>query len=155
MDVSGFFNYPTADTAQRPDYEFFSNGTEEEWGKLLACTEMQLFDAGDIVMRKGDEGSALYLLTEGTLEVVAPGHPGAPRLWEATTIFGERSFLDGLPRSVTLRALTAGEMLRLGRAAFDSLCAREPRLGQAILFEIGRTVSLRFRESESMRESTE
>lgn len=153
MDTSGFFSYPTADAPRAPDLEFFPHGTEEEWGKLLAYTEMQLFDAGDTVMRAGERGRALYLLTEGTLELVITGHRGAPRLLAATSVFGELSFLDGLPRAATMRALTAGEMLRLGKEAFDSLCAREPRLAQAILFELGRLVSLRCRNAESLHET--
>lgn len=151
MDISGFFPYPTT---ERPgsaagDLEFFPHGTEEEWATLLSYAEMQLFDAGATVMTAGDHGRALYLLTDGTLEVVSRRRR-APPLLTATTVFGELSFFDGRPRSVTLRARTDGEMLRLGRDAFDALCAREPRLGHDILLDLGRIVSLRLRLVEEL-----
>ncbi len=146
MDISQFFPYPTGEAAgAAADFDFFPNGTEEEWALLLSYTEMQLFDAGATVMEAGDHGRAFYLLTEGTLELVSPGPRDSPRLLTATTVFGEMSFFDGRPRSVSLRAQTDGEMLRLGREAFDALCAREPRLGQTVLLELGRIVSLRLR----------
>ncbi len=151
MDISGFFPYPTVEApGAAADLQFFPNGTEEEWATLLSYTEMQLFDAGDTVMRAGDHGRALYLLTDGTLEVVGRSRGGGGQLLTATTIFGELAFLDGLPRSASLRARTDGEMLRLGREAFEALCAREPKLGQAILLELGRIVSLRLRRVEQL-----
>jgi CRP-like cAMP-binding protein len=155
MDTSGLFNYPTVDQRPDPDFEFFPQGTEEEWSKLLAYTEMQLFDEGETVLKEGETGGALFLLTEGTLELASRRRRGYNRLWTATTVFGERSFLDGLPRAVTLRALTHGEMLRLSREAFDSLCARDPRLGVAVLFELGRAVSLRSRRADELLETAD
>ncbi|MGI8631136.1 MAG: Crp/Fnr family transcriptional regulator [Solirubrobacterales bacterium] len=151
MDISGFFPYPTVEAPWTlADLQFFPDGTEEEWSTLLSYTEMQLFDAGDTVMSAGDHGRALYLLTDGTLELVSRSRRSHPQLLTATTVFGEMSFLDGRPRSASLRARTDGEMLRLGREAYDALCAREPRLGQAVLLEFGRIVSLRLRRVEEL-----
>ena len=155
MDISGFFPYPTLEApAEGTDLEFLPDGTEEEWAELLSYTEMQLFDAGATVMTVGDHGRAVYLLTDGTLEVVSPSRRSSPQLITATTIFGEMSFLDGRPRSATLRARTDGEMLRLGREAFDALSAREPRLAHTILLELGRIVSLRLRRVEQLYADT-
>ncbi len=41
MDTaSKFFSYPNLDAPRVPELDFFPEGTEEEWGKLLAYTEM-------------------------------------------------------------------------------------------------------------------
>jgi CRP-like cAMP-binding protein len=156
MDISGFFPYPTVEAPDTgADHQFFPAGTEEEWGTLLSYTEMQLFEAGHTVMTAGAPGRALYLLTDGTLEVVSHLRGGGPRLLTATTAFGESSFFDGRPRRTTLRARTDGEMLRLGRDAFDALCAREPKLGQVVLMELGRIMSLRLRRAEQLHDAVE
>lgn len=156
MDVAGFFPYPTEEApGTGDDLQFFPNGTEEEWATLLSYTEMQLFDAGAMVLTAGAPARALYLLTDGTLEVVANPRGEALRLLTATTVLGETAFFDARPRMVSLRARTDGEMLRLGREAFDSLCAREPRLGHLVLLELGRIMSLRLRRAENLADVAE
>lgn len=155
MDVSGFFPYPTEEAPDaEADLQFLPDGTEEEWATLLSYTEMQLFDAGAKIMTAGTPGGALYLLTDGTLEV-SHARVSGPRLLTATTVFGELSFFDGRPRRASVRARTDGEMLRLGRDAFDALCAREPRLGQMVLMELGRIMSVRLRRAESLHDVAE
>lgn len=156
MDISGFFPYPTVEAPDTgADHQFFPDGTEDEWATLLSYTEMQLFEAGHTVMTAGAPGRALYLLTDGTLEVLSHPRGGGPRLLTATTVFGELSFFDGRPRRASVRARTDGEMLRLGREAFDALCARESRLGQVVLMELGRIISLRLRRAEHLHDVAE
>ena len=156
MDIAGFFPYPTLEAAgTAAELQFFEHGTEEEWSTLLSYTETQLFDRGATVMKRGDAGRSLYLLTDGTLELETRKRRAPPQLLTATTIFGELAFFDGLPRSPSLIAKTDGEMLRLSRDSFDSLCVREPRLGHAILLELGRILSLRVRRiEEQLADST-
>ena len=60
-------------------------------------------------------------------------------------MFGELAFLDGLPRSATVRAVEDGEALRLSFEAFETLAARHAELGRAILLDLGRIAALRLR----------
>ncbi|HET9024195.1 MAG TPA: hypothetical protein VFN64_06450, partial [Burkholderiaceae bacterium] len=57
----------------------------------------------------------------------------------------ELCFVDGGPRSSTLRAVTDGELRRLSYESFEVLAAREPELARAILFDLGRIISQRLR----------
>src|SRR5437868_437164 len=58
--------------------------------------------------------------------------------------FGEMALLDDAPRSATVRAEAAGELLRLERGRFLQLLEREPRIAYAV----ARTLSRRLRAAD-------
>src|SRR5215470_6822101 len=94
--------------------------------KLAAHLEVVPVDAGSAVVHQGGPGDAFYLVVKGTfgVYVAADGDescvntlgPGAP--------FGEMALLSGRPRSATVRAETAAEVLRLERSRFLDLVRR-------------------------------
>jgi CRP/FNR family transcriptional regulator, cyclic AMP receptor protein len=92
-------------------------------------------------VRAGDDDRALYLVLSGRLEALVGGSPSI----DPGSVFGELAFLDGLPRSATVRAVEDGEALRLSFDAFEVLAARHPELGRAILLDLGRIAALRLR----------
>ena len=151
MDVSSFFDYPTMDVEERShELVFLGGATAEDWAKILAHTETRRYRPGDFVIRAGETDRALYLLTEGTLEILLGGDDrtqGRFKTIEAPTVVGEQAFLDGGPRSGSLRALANAELLRLSFESFEALAAKEPALARDILFEIGRVLSQRLRAS--------
>ena len=139
--VSSYFDYPTGDEPAG-DLTFLADRGEADWGVVLSHTETRRFSAGDTVIRAGDEDRALYLLTEGSLSVASGA---AFRTIDAPSVVGEVAFLDGGRRSLTLVATTDGELRRLGLDAFEALAGRHPELARAMLFDLGRIVSLRLR----------
>ncbi len=141
MDTSGFFNYPTL-PASEPllDPGFLPDATEHEWDTVLTATETLRFAPGDVVLRAGDRDRAFYLLLDGTVEPMA-----SPFAVSAPATLGAVAFLDGSPRSVTLLARTHGEMARMSWDAYEALAARDPRLGRAILVDLGRGLGARLR----------
>jgi CRP/FNR family transcriptional regulator, cyclic AMP receptor protein len=145
MDTSIFFDYPTlADdaghvSAREPDAGFLAGASGAEWDALLAATESLRFHPGDVVLRAGDRDRAFYLLldgrlaTEGGVELTAPA------------VLGAAAFLDGQPRALTFVARGHGELARMSWEAYESLAARDPRLGRAILVDLGRGLAARLR----------
>jgi CRP-like cAMP-binding protein len=152
MDQSLFFDYPGLPDSERPEELVFLQGrSEEDWRKLRAHTTTLGFTPGQVFIREGETDRALYLIIEGTLEILSP-HGSGGKLTrigtvEAGSVIGEQAFLDGKPRSMTIRAITEGKALRLSCEAFEVLAARDPQLGLAILFDLGRIVSLRLRQA--------
>src|SRR5215213_6120365 len=143
MDTSVFFNYPTLRAAAAepaPDPGFLPHATVEEWDAVLAATETVRFHPGDTVLRAGERDRALYLLLDGRLEAEGGGAEIA-----APATVGMAAFLDGLPRAVTLRASTHGELARLSWDAYEVLAARDPRLGRTVLCDVGRVLAARLR----------
>jgi CRP/FNR family transcriptional regulator, cyclic AMP receptor protein len=139
--VSSYFDYPTEEPAES-SLTFLADRGEEDWAVVLAHTETRRFTAGEVVIRAGDDDRALYLLTSGRLSVASGA---AFRTIDAPSVVGEVAFLDGGPRSLTLVATSDGELRRLGLESFETLAGRHPELARAMLFDLGRIVSLRLR----------
>jgi CRP/FNR family transcriptional regulator, cyclic AMP receptor protein len=139
--VSSYFDYPTEEPAEG-DLTFLAGRGDEDWETVLAHTETRRFSAGEEVIRAGDDDRALYLLTAGSLAVASGA---AFRTIDAPSVVGEVAFLDGGKRSLTLVATTEGELRRLSLDAFEALAGRHPELARAMLFDLGRIVSLRLR----------
>jgi CRP-like cAMP-binding protein len=154
MDFRSFFDYP--DQEQSPDAQelvFLSRLSQDGWTKILARTGVQRFSAGDEVVRAGEVQPALFIVASGSLEVLADaGRKGQRRIAviEPGYVFGEQSFFDGLPRSATVRALSAGELRSLTREAFEVLAAREPDLARMMLLDLGRILSIRLRRTSAL-----
>lgn len=144
MDTSSFFNYPTLG-GPAP-----ARG-EPQWDAVLAHAQTRRFRRSEIVIAAGEADRSLYVLTDGRLEVVE-GSPRAPIA--APAVVGEAAFFDGRPRAVGLRALTDGEILRLGYDAFEALAARDPLVARAFLIDLGRILSERLRAAGEHAEWT-
>ena len=86
---------------------------------------------GRPLFKPGEAADALYLLKSGSLGVFEDGQPeDSARLLHliaAGEVVGAVSLLGGDQRSRTVRALRDSELLRLDRAAFESLLERFPR----------------------------
>jgi CRP-like cAMP-binding protein len=106
--------------------------------QLAVALEMMVarrFPAGSIILREGDEGDSLYLITEGTVEVDTRDELGnRVALGELGTgdFFGEISLLTSRPRTATVTARTDLETLELSRTALVSLRAAYPDLERAL-----------------------
>lgn len=151
MDASAFFQYPNTGPVQaEPAMCLLRNASDEQWKKLLAHTTSRRFIPGEWLIREGEADDALYFLGSGELEVLMPRGHGEPRrlaVIRPGSVVGEQSFLDHQPRSTSIRALGDGEVLRLSREKFLVFSAREPALARDLLFDLGRIVSLRLRDT--------
>ena len=123
---------------------------EADWETLFSYAERIRVASGDLLIRKEASERALYFLTSGALEVtavlsshslgpIAKIHPG--------TVVGELAFLDGMPRSAKVWAVTDSELYRLDFADYERLATAHPRQTCDLLFAIGRVVALRLRHS--------
>jgi CRP/FNR family cyclic AMP-dependent transcriptional regulator len=150
MDIASFFAYPNESTPEdTAALLFLDNQSDNDWAILLEFMQTDRFKTGEIVLRLGDGDRSLCVVTSGSLEVLAPhGRQGLRRVTiiETGSIVGEQSFVDGRPRSATVRALTDGEMLRLSVESFEVLSAKHPMLARDILFDLARILSLRLRQ---------
>ncbi len=145
--AASFFNYDSVAIHERSDeLVLLADRPRSDWEKILAHTETRRFSRGETIITAGEQDRALYLLTEGTLGVRLQGQSEETfKAIDAPSVVGEVAFLDGGPRSATLFAITAGELMRLRMESFEVLSAREPELGRAILFDLARIVTQRLR----------
>lgn len=150
-----FFNYPTGDPGDEPaSSDFLADASDEDWATIRAHAELVHVRPGEVLMGEGDIDRSLYIVVEGTLEaVVALGRRGGGRrisTMVAGTVIGEVGFLDGGRRSACVRAVGDARLLRLSYEAFEFLAAKEPALGRAMLFDLGRILARRLRAVEAL-----
>lgn len=152
MQFSSFFEYPEQAASQLEELVFLPDWSDDDWDKLLAYTETRRFTASEVLISIGEPDRSLFLVAEGSLEVLIPGARGRMRriaTIDAGSVVGEQAFLDANPRSATVVATTDGELLRLSIEAFEVFAAQEPELARAILFDLGRILSVRLRQTNA------
>ena len=121
---------------------------EEDLERLYEMAETVSVPAGQLVLREGDTGDALYIVLEGELEVTKRrgGQEVVLSSYEPGQFFGEMALLERAPRSASVRTLRESRMLAIDQAAFQTLLSRSP----SAPFNILRTVTSRLRSTESM-----
>jgi ATP-binding cassette, subfamily B, bacterial len=95
--------------------------------------------AGTVLVREGDPGDELFVLARGRLEVVkrAPdGHQERVEIFDDGDYFGEISLMRNVPRTATVRTLTATTFLTLKRGPFLRLVERVPGMKKLLDEEI-------------------
>ena len=127
-------------------FEALSIKDREELAQLL---RYQTIKKGEILFRKGDEGTALYLIKSGRIRIVLK-----VRLEDEMTLavlsdgdfFGEMSLLDGLPRSSDASAHEDTELYVLNRTDFIRFLMHSEHAMKAILY----TLSTRLRKTDDL-----
>jgi hypothetical protein len=99
----------------------------EDVAALLPIADEISFQAGEVVIREGDSGDALYLIVEGTIGISAGGAPTGKRLGSRDVI-GELSILTGDPRTATCTAESEVLALRIHRDPFWHLMRERPEV---------------------------
>ncbi len=99
----------------------------EDVAALLPIAEEVSFQTGDVVIREGDKGDALYLIVEGSIGISAGGVATGKRLGSRDVI-GELSILTGDPRSVTCTAESEVLALKIHREPFWQLMRERPEV---------------------------
>jgi NADH dehydrogenase len=110
-------------------------------------TELQVFqhrhlhlhhyEPGETIVKQGQVGRELFLITRGQVEVVAEGQPQPVARLGARAVFGERALLEDTPRTATVRATEAVDVLVLSRADFRALVAHFPVLDDYFIELLG------------------
>lgn len=120
---------------------------------VLALMERQRFSDGEHVFEAGDTGRDLILVLSGSANVLVRTATGQELRLAAVrpgTLLGEVGFLDGAPRSATVRARGALEIARLARADFERFGAGRPDLAQRLLSNIAVDLAARLRSTNAL-----
>ncbi len=91
--------------------------------------------SGEILFHQGEPGLECFVILAGELEVITFVHGDELRLdvYRPGQIIGEMALLDRSPRSATVRALEAADLVVLGEEAFKTLLASNPELAMSLL----------------------
>jgi CRP-like cAMP-binding protein len=89
------------------------------------------YEAGKIIVREGQMGTALYLVLDGRVTIQMDG--ATVEKVGAGGVFGEMALVDRTPRLATAVAETDCAMLAISRHMFLKLVKSNPRFGAALL----------------------
>lgn len=102
--------------------------------------EKEVYEPGQIIIRKGETSRDLYFLYEGVLEVSTGEKNGDFVLseLEPPQIFGDIAFFYGLPRTGTVKAKTRAEVFVLRFTPLKDQHTELPAWLKPILNKIGK-----------------
>jgi CRP/FNR family cyclic AMP-dependent transcriptional regulator len=149
--AAGLFAYPGEPATGAADLVFLPDLDEEGWRRLASYTERLRFSPGETVVAAGERDRSLYIIVSGRVEVLLPVQSGEPRRVAIIqqSVTGEIAFLDGGPRTATIRALDEVDVLRLSFESWEVMAARNPDLGRAVLFDLARILAARLRAADA------
>lgn len=116
--------------------DIFSNVTLANLENLSRAIQVREFIPGEVLFDAGDEGSAMYLIEQGRVDIYVPNAPSGARplrTFEAGKVVGEFSLLDGEPRSACAQAAEPVRTLMLKREEFLRFIQSRPQVVLAML----------------------
>ncbi len=118
----------------------FSSLGQESTALLREAMEPVTFKPGFELMRQGAMGHEMFVLDEGTVNVVVRNDEGEvtfERLIRSPAILGEMSLVTQELRNATVLAVTEVRALRVGQKTLDELCARNPQAARFLTTLVG------------------
>ena len=127
----------------------FDNLLPAELSMLAELFAVRDFAAQDVIFHEGDVGDALYVISQGTMEILRPDASGqltCLAALEPPMFFGEMSLIDKEYRSATVRARGAAQLLQLSNENLH-IFAKNYRNGFTwVAVNIARVLSARLRD---------
>jgi CRP-like cAMP-binding protein len=107
----------------------FAQLSADELDALLDIAVTRTLAPREVLFRKGDPGTELFGILEGSLRATTPSAHGKEVTFSVMgsgEIFGEIALLDGRPRSATIEAVEEARVIAVERAAFLEFMERHP-----------------------------
>lgn len=127
----------------------FDNVLPTELTMLADLFAARTYAQGDVVFHEGDLGDSMYVIAEGSVEILrnnASGELAPIAALQAPHFFGEMSLIDKEYRSATVRAQTDTRLLQLTNENLH-VFAKNFRNGFTwVVVNIARVLSSRLRE---------
>jgi len=125
----------------------FAGLSNRELQTIAQITKQRRYDRYQVIIKAGDRGTALFLLTSGAVRVTVGGSLGKELILGVLyphDFFGEMALLDGLPRSATVTALEESEVLVISQKDFLECIRKVPQVAAKMIV----TLSLRLRQTD-------
>jgi CRP/FNR family cyclic AMP-dependent transcriptional regulator len=129
----------------------FQGLNDEDREALAARLTEKTFKAGDVVFSQGDEGSSMYLVQSGSVQIYLPSKdkdtpPVVLKDLRSGEYFGELAIFDDKPRSASVRVLVDAVLLELTRDELGEHLGRSKTAAMTILAEMAE----RLRETNAL-----
>jgi CRP/FNR family cyclic AMP-dependent transcriptional regulator len=96
--------------------------------------EIQIFNAGDRIVSQHDQGDAMFLIIEGSVDVIRDIGVGQQFLakLERNRSFGEVALLTNSPRTASVTAQTKVRLIKITKENLAHLSTENPRIAMQI-----------------------
>jgi CRP-like cAMP-binding protein len=110
--------------------------------KRFGRHELDTFEDGEIIVREGEETRDMYIIADGSAEVLKQVGDREVSLGvlQRGAFFGEMSLLEGLPRSATVRARGKTSLVILRSGALLLKIRRDPTFALEMLQQMSRRI---------------
>jgi CRP-like cAMP-binding protein len=137
----------------------FNGLTAEQVRKVLTISRKVIFNKNDVIMEEGQIGDAMYIILEGTVQViktltlkgVEEDSDGKNKVFtrldaQQHPVFGEIALLEESERTATVMAVTDCVFYEIRKDDFLRLAESDYELGYRVLLNLARIVSTRLRK---------
>ncbi len=123
------------DVTSLPATPFFSDLPRDVFVALLEEVEIRTFSAGQVLVREGEPGDSMFVVSHGEVDVVR--HLGAPEQkvvlsMPANSFFGEIALVTRAARLASVVAKADCELLEVNREMLEKLFARFPGFSDTV-----------------------
>jgi CRP/FNR family transcriptional regulator, cyclic AMP receptor protein len=125
----------------------------EERRRLFFSARRQSLKKGDVLFRKGSEGTTLYVIHKGRIKISVTSNTGDEVIlafFSEGDYFGEMALLDGMTRSADAMAVEPTELFALNQKDFTAFLQQNTSAILAVL----KALSLRLRKTDDLLEDT-
>ncbi|MCK9408727.1 MAG: DUF1003 domain-containing protein [Bacteriovoracaceae bacterium] len=119
---------------------------EEDHVSLVSLWKMKTLNAGEVLFRKGEPGSSMFMIEEGEIEIILPVDPPVNEVLLSTLkegeFFGELSLFADTPRTATARAQANTKLVEMQRGDFITFVMERPSIGISMLSEMAKRLQM-------------
>jgi cAMP-dependent protein kinase regulator len=128
---------PIEDGAELPTRSvipLFSDFTQDEFNEFTKRMIIHTLPAGKTIIKEGDTGSSIFILTRGGVHVYATvtGKKVELAKLQPSDFFGEMAFLTGQPRTATVETTEESDVLEVAEADLNEMIGKSPRIKEVL-----------------------
>ncbi len=109
--------------------------SKQELKKLVKQVRTEIYAAGEVPVRQGDQGDSFYIIKSGRVDVVVEKSPGEKAVVATLgpgNIFGEMSLLTGAVRTASIHVKVDAEFIVIDKDSFGSTLANNPSIAESL-----------------------
>lgn len=155
LNIRKLFTKLFIDQEMKQKIGFFSkisifNGLNSfDVGRLITAMYCRAYEVDEVICAEQEVGKALFIIMDGEVAITRKSgllkeNKVLSRL-KSGEFFGEMALLEEKPRSATAKALTPCKVCIIYKANFDSMIAKNPKIGLVVIKNISVILSSRLR----------
>jgi SulP family sulfate permease len=132
------------------EFEVFEGMQESTLHALERCTQKRFYAASEMIFTAGTPGDALMLISRGLVRVDLPLSEGRKThlaTFGRGQFVGEMTFLDHIPHSADVQAITETEVFVIHRSDFDELAKHDYAMSNHVFASLASSMAARLRHT--------